>query len=451
MINYKKNQKGSNLVEVILALAIMLIFMSGAVTLVARYLNTTQRSEDLTQIEYVAQESMEALTAISYDDFSQLVDGTYGLQIFNDQWALAAQPDVVHNKYTRTVTISSVNRDINCNSSVCVDDDHDGYSTTNLASAIEVESNGNIIAPAGEMQVDVMASEITFGWGSSQVDVDVKLIKDGNFTTLFGGNDVDGGESYSETLTAETNIAIQGHAQYWWFINSTRRSDTSSEYVYVLQNGDPLPDVPVYGDQEELSIIIGPFLDENNDVDIDVNQVLILFDLVGTLGEDSADFQDLVILMSFDPDGYVDCGGFDCDDTDYKINPGATELCNGIDDDCNFLADEDFPDVFPNCDQGCVDSDGDGYNQSAAGCGWADCDDSDYYINLEENEICNNGIDDDCDTLIDGADDECEDVILDSDRKLINLELSWENFGSTQSRTFSQYLTNWQDPVLCSD
>jgi MYXO-CTERM domain-containing protein len=43
-----------------------------------------------------------------------------------------------------------------------------------------------------------------------------------------------------------------------------------------------------------------------------------------------------------DSDGYSaqTCGGDDCDDTDATVNPGAEEICNDIDDDCNGTIDD---------------------------------------------------------------------------------------------------------------
>ncbi len=47
-----------------------------------------------------------------------------------------------------------------------------------------------------------------------------------------------------------------------------------------------------------------------------------------------------------DGDGYAieggDCGPVDCDDTDSNVYPGAIELCNGVDDDCDGVIDEDL-------------------------------------------------------------------------------------------------------------
>ena len=104
------------------------------------------------------------------------------------------------------------------------------------------------------------------------------------------------------------------------------------------------------------------------------------------------------------PSGYVSQGG-DCDDTDRNIHPGASEVCNGADDDCDGSVDEGVKTTYFR------DSDGDGYgvsSQTKLSCaqpsGYAiysgDCDDTDRDVNPGASEIYNQ-IDDDCDGQID--------------------------------------------------
>jgi hypothetical protein len=106
------------------------------------------------------------------------------------------------------------------------------------------------------------------------------------------------------------------------------------------------------------------------------------------------------ILVNVAPSGYV-TNNTDCNDAVAAINPGATEICNGIDDNCNLITDDGL--TFTNY---YTDADNDGFGgallgsfcspQSGAITVAGDCDDSNGSINPGATEICNNLIDDNC-------------------------------------------------------
>ena len=146
-----------------------------------------------------------------------------------------------------------------------------------------------------------------------------------------------------------------------------------------------------------------------------------------------------------DGDGYV--VGDDCDDADPSVSPGAAEICDGLDNDCDGEVDEEgchgcvddsdcddgdpstddacesglcthTPDhclpheicddgldndcdgeVDEDCDGDCVDEDGDGYGVGAD-CEGHDCDDADASVSPGAAEICD-GLDNDCDGEVD--------------------------------------------------
>ena len=126
----------------------------------------------------------------------------------------------------------------------------------------------------------------------------------------------------------------------------------------------------------------------------------------------------LLFLMACSTD--VDNDGFvaenDCDDDNPSINPDATELCDGIDNNCDGQVDEGVTQVYY------LDNDGDGFGDSAASeeneriatsCvapegfvdNQSDCDDTNAGINPSATEVCDDDdIDENCNGLADDND-----------------------------------------------
>ncbi len=107
------------------------------------------------------------------------------------------------------------------------------------------------------------------------------------------------------------------------------------------------------------------------------------------------------------PEGYVDSAG-DCDDIDPLRFPGAVERCDGRDNDCDNLIDDADSDLDLTTGVTVyVDADGDGFGDLAGETqmcvmadGFADngddCDDNEALANPGLEEVCGDGIDNDC-------------------------------------------------------
>ena len=152
-------------------------------------------------------------------------------------------------------------------------------------------------------------------------------------------------------------------------------------------------------------------------------------------GDEHGDADSPVIACSL-PAGAV-ASHDDCNDTVASIHPGADEVCNEIDDDCDGTTDEDATDALSFY----LDDDGDGWGNEADlvfDCSKPDgfvpardafdCDDTDIEVHPTADEYCND-IDDDCDELID------EEGAIDGDLYFLDADL--DGYGGTdRSETF---------------
>ncbi|MBX2797288.1 MAG: putative metal-binding motif-containing protein [Myxococcales bacterium] len=153
------------------------------------------------------------------------------------------------------------------------------------------------------------------------------------------------------------------------------------------------------------------------------------------------------------PAGYSD-NRVDCDDDNAEVFPGAEEVCNAIDDNCDGKRDEGFP-----LELRYLDSDGDGFGslfpaqlscEGALGAEWVlnpdDCDDSNAEVNPLAQEICNDRIDDDCD----GEADDDDSSTLFSSKTAYYEDRDTDGFGDIDREIFRcepivGYVDNFND------
>ncbi|NPC72540.1 hypothetical protein HPP05_22550 [Corallococcus exiguus] len=141
--------------------------------------------------------------------------------------------------------------------------------------------------------------------------------------------------------------------------------------------------------------------------------------------EGSLDVAFVVRANDVDRDGYFSSddaegvvSGTDCMDGDINVNPSATEVCNGTDDNCT-LGESDATDKLTYY----TDGDGDGYGSTevkacsqpvGASDKGGDCHDGDPQVRPDRAEFRCDGKDDNCNGMNDedfGVDSECKDAL----------------------------------------
>jgi type IV pilus assembly protein PilY1 len=108
------------------------------------------------------------------------------------------------------------------------------------------------------------------------------------------------------------------------------------------------------------------------------------------------------VRYDIDGDGYFQ--DEECDDNDPESHPGGIEICDSKDNDCNGRYDDDAK----NATVVYADADGDGYApddakgmavcelQKGLTTERGDCDDANLAIHPDAEELCGDGIDNDC-------------------------------------------------------
>ena len=146
----------------------------------------------------------------------------------------------------------------------------------------------------------------------------------------------------------------------------------------------------------------------DNNCDGNIDEGFITDNYYADLDGDGYGDSGSVLQSCSQPAGYV-LDDTDCNDGDAAINPGALEICDGIDNNCDGTIDEGF-----STSSYYFDFDGDGFGDPVSETqlcapqpGFVtdntDCDDNNAAVNPSALEICD-GIDNNCDGLVDGED-----------------------------------------------
>lgn len=246
--------------------------------------------------------------------------------------------------------------------------------------------------------------------GGSSADADTDADSDTDSDTDVDTEPTPDGDADTDTDTDSDTDTDVGDTVTWYLDHD---ADGYGDPAYsVTSSGVPSGFVNNAEDCNDADVAISPAATEYCDgVDNDCNAIV-----------DDGALDASYWVVDADGDGYgVLTGGFveaceqpvgyagnatDCDDTDDTVNPGADEVDNDVDDDCNGTVD----DVGDFC---CPDEDGDHYGADTD-CEWSsdgtcpsgyavgdgDCDDDNASFNPAQSDFIDSyGIDDDCDGI----------------------------------------------------
>ncbi len=186
---------------------------------------------------------------------------------------------------------------------------------------VDFEINGNSIVTGGPAQATskVLGAAITYGAGGERVPVTASATvteATGDETRLepwgdpedYQNSDLNTGEEIpaSDMGEYDSGTVFDYEATSWingnkYITAGTNSGNTSN--VITLRDGESVPDFEPFAGQEEITDVLGDYIDPNTgDVTLQSNQAIMLFELGTTnQGSSSFDMQDLVLLVDMKP------------------------------------------------------------------------------------------------------------------------------------------------------
>lgn len=271
-----------------------------------------------------------------------------------------------------------------CSTDDC--DDSDGSVQTELAYYVDGDGDGDgagaavwiceAITPSGYSEVDTDCDD-----GDASVQTEANYYPDGDGDGDGAGAAVSFCEA-SSPLGYSDNDSDCDDADASAYDGATEVCDGDQENCALAYADQGLPtytyyrnnDGDGYGDSAYSNVACGPFgaytVTVGGDCDDSNAYAYPSSPYEVSCYTDIADRVDLncdlvypsECLDDADGDGWdsIASGGIDCDDTNAMIYPGANEHCDGVDEDCDYVIDNDPVDG----ESYCRDNDGDGYGDT---------------------------------------------------------------------------------------
>ncbi len=112
--------EGMSLLEVIVAAAIFSLIGIAMITLAVGGFNALQRGGDQTEAEALASEGIEAIRSIRDGAWNEVIYSQSAVEVSSGEWIFTGEStDETIGKYTRTITLENVCRDISDNITTC--------------------------------------------------------------------------------------------------------------------------------------------------------------------------------------------------------------------------------------------------------------------------------------------------------------------------------------------
>ena len=178
-----------------------------------------------------------------------------------------------------------------------------GNNSGNSGGGFTIDPNGTVsVSNDYCTTIKCLGESVVYNY-SQEAYVSVQYSIDGgsSYFHLDGGNYVDGNEQTTVLTPDGSDIVIKANCvnqNGGW--SNTEISNTGSQYVYVLKNGDQVPNFAPAQGQASLETFLVGYVNTQGLVTIGPNDVIYLFELrfVGNVG---IDYQDCVMLITMEP------------------------------------------------------------------------------------------------------------------------------------------------------